>query len=128
MAVLIPHGMTMSSTDEQFTKAMGVRIAHARKAQRLTQQQLADQLGLAQQTIAHYEGGRLRVPASLLSALARKLGTTVDELLDADAGSHGKRGPTPHFQKQIERMSRLPRAKQQILMEMIDAVLAQAGH
>ena len=128
MAVLIQHGMTMSNTDEQFTKAMGARIAQARKTQRLTQQQLADQLGLAQQTIAHYEGGRLRVPASLLSALARKLGITVDELLGDDSGSHGKRGPTPHFQKQIERMSRLPRAKQQILMEMIDAVLGKSGH
>jgi len=120
--------MTMSNTDEHFTKAMGTRIALARKVQRLTQQQLADHLGLAQQTIAHYEAGRLRVPASLLSAMARKLGLTVDELLGDAVGSRGKRGPAPKFEKQIERMSRLPRAKQQLLMEMLDAFLSRADH
>lgn len=108
MAVLIRHGLTMSSTDEQFTKAMGARIAQNRKYQRLTQQQLADQLGLAQQTIAHYEAGRLRVPASLLSALARKLGITVDELLGQEP-EKGKRGPASRLDKQIEYIRKLPK-------------------
>jgi transcriptional regulator with XRE-family HTH domain len=128
MAVLIQAGMTMGLKDEQFAKDMGTRIAKARKAQHLTQQQLADDLGLAQQTIAHYEAGRLRVPASMLSAMSRKLGLTVDELLGDDTGSHGKRGPAPKFVKQIERMNKLPRAKQQLLMEMLDAFLSRADH
>lgn len=127
MAVLLRIGTTMASTDEQFTKAMGARIAQARKAQHLTQQQLADQLGLAQQTIAHYEAGRLRVPASLLSPMARQLVLTVDELL-GDSVSHGKRGPASKFEKHVERMSRLPRAKQQVLLELLDAFLSKADH
>ena len=128
MAVLIRIGTTMGNKDELFTKAMGARIAEARKFQRLTQQQLADHLGLAQQTIAHYEAGRLRVQASMLSALARKLGLTVDELLGEGTGSHGKRGPTAKFEKHIERMNKLPRAKQQVLLEMLDAFLSRVDH
>ena len=50
----------------QFFIDLGKRIAALRKEQRLTQQQLADSLGIAQQTLAHYEGGRIRAPASML--------------------------------------------------------------
>ncbi len=41
-----------------------------------TQQQLADALGVAQQTLAHYEGGRSRLPA-----LAQLLTLSFDELM-----------------------------------------------
>ena len=43
--------------------------------------QLAEQLGVAQQTLAHYEGARLRVPASMLPQLAQILGVPVDVLI-----------------------------------------------
>jgi transcriptional regulator with XRE-family HTH domain len=117
----------VDSHDEQFFKALGARIASARKAQNLTQQQLADQLGIAQQTLAHYEGGRLRFPASTLPKLAQKLGLTVDELLGEEK-TKGKRGPTSRLQQQIERISQLPKTKQHFVMEMLDTVIAQAGH
>ena len=52
--------MTMNTRDEQFFKELGARIAQARKDHGLTQQALAEQLGVAQQTLAHYEVGRAR--------------------------------------------------------------------
>jgi transcriptional regulator with XRE-family HTH domain len=128
MTVLFHGGTTMSKTSEHFTKAMGGRIAQARKAQGLTQQQLADQLDLVQQTIAHYEAGRLRVPASLLAPMARYLGVSVDELLGEETSSHGKRGPAPKLLRQMERISQLPRATQKVVMNMLDGILAQANH
>ena len=93
MAVLIPPRTTVNSKDERFFKSMGTRIAQARKAQGLTQQHIADELGIAQQTLAHYESGRLRLPASMLPPLAQMLALTVDELLGQEK-SKGKRGPT----------------------------------
>jgi hypothetical protein len=39
----------------------------------------------------------------------------------------GKRGPAPVIQRQIERLSRLPKAKQKVVMEMLDGVLNQAN-
>jgi transcriptional regulator with XRE-family HTH domain len=117
----------VNSKDERFFKGLGSRIAQARKDHNLTQQQVADQLGIAQQTLAHYEGGRLRLPASMLPMLAQMLGLTVDELL-GQASPKGKRGPTPRLQQQIDRISQLPKTKQTFVMEMLEMVIAQAGH
>ena len=116
----------MTSNEEQFFKALGERVAQLRREQNLSQQALADQLGIAQQTFAHYEVGRARMPVSLLPELARIFGVAVDELLGLRKGT-GKRGPAPKFQKQLERIAQLPRAKQRVVIEMLDGVLAQAS-
>jgi transcriptional regulator with XRE-family HTH domain len=116
----------MTSNEEQFFKALGERVAQLRREQNLSQQALADQLGIAQQTFAHYEVGRARMPVSLLPELARIFGVAVDELLGLRNGT-GKRGPAPKFQKQLERIAQLPRAKQRVVIEMLDGVLAQAS-
>ena len=63
--------LTMNTRDEQFFKELGARIAQARKDHGLTQNELAEQLGVAQQTLAHYEVGRARMPASMLPTVAR---------------------------------------------------------
>ena len=39
----------------------------------------------------------------------------------------GKRGPTPLLQKQIERLNRLPKAQQKVVMQMLDGVLSQSN-
>lgn len=50
-----------------------VRRAHKARGSRwvgMTQQQLAEQIGVAKQTLAHYEVGRARLPVSMLRLLA----------------------------------------------------------
>lgn len=128
MAVTAANWIPVNSKDERFFEALGARIAQARKDQNPTQQQVADRLGIALQAFAHYEGGRLRLPASLLPLLAQMLGLTVDELLGLNVRPKGKRGPTPRLQQQIDRISHLPKTKQHVVMEMLDAFIAQAGH
>jgi transcriptional regulator with XRE-family HTH domain len=114
----------MTSQDAHFFKALGARIAELRREQGLSQQAVADELGIAQQTYAHYEVGRARLPASLLPQLSRLFGVATDELLGLRSGS-GKRGPAPKYQKQLERISQLPRARQRVVIDMLDGVLAQ---
>ena len=116
----------MTSNDKQFFKALGARLARLRKEQGLSQQTLADEFGVAQQTLAHYEVGRARMPVSLLPMLAQFFGIGVDELLGLENGA-GKRGPAPILQRQIERLSRLPKTKQKVVMEMLEGVLSQAS-
>lgn len=70
--------------------------------------------------------GTATIEASLLPELARIFGVGVDELLGLRNGS-GKRGPTPKFQKQLERIAQFPRAQQRLVMQMLDGVLAQSG-
>lgn len=116
----------MQPKDEQFFKALGARIASARKTHKLTQQQLAEQLGIAQQTLAHYEGARLRLPVSLLPELTRTLGLSCDELLGQNSTRQSKGGPSSKLQQQIEAISQLPKARQRFVSEMLDTVLAQS--
>jgi hypothetical protein len=54
-------------------------------------------------------------------------GVAGDELLGLTGGGSGKRGPAPKLQQQIERLQRLPKAKQKLVMEMLEGVLSQAN-
>lgn len=118
-------GTPVVITDKAFYVALGQRIAEQRKLVGLSQQQLAGKLGIAQQTLAHYEVGRLRVAAALLPPIAKTLGVSLEALL-GEAVKPGKRGPTPKLQEQIARIGALPRSKQRMLMDMIEAALGSA--
>lgn len=113
----------MAADDKPFFKALGTRIARLRKEQGLSQQALADELGIPQQTLAHYEVGRARMSVSLLPELAKFFGITIDDLLGYQQGT-SKRGPTPLMQRQIEQLNRLPKAKQRVVMDMLKGVLS----
>lgn len=93
----------MATTDRRFFTELGARIAQGRKAQGFTQESLAAELGIAQQTLAHYEVGRLRVPASMLPTLARLLALPVEELLGVKPAP-AKRSPVPRLQQHLERI------------------------
>ncbi len=114
----------MTQDEKVFFKALGARIAALRIDNNLTQQQLADALTVSQQVVASYEVGRRRVPVSLLPALARVLGISIEELIGEEVRP-AKRGPAPKLQRQIERIQELPKPKQRFVMEMLDTVLQQ---
>jgi transcriptional regulator with XRE-family HTH domain len=117
----------MTSHEQQFFKALGARIAALRKERGMSQQALADELGIAQQTLAHYEVGRARPPVSLLPQFSRIFAVSVDTLLGGESKRTAKRGPAPKLQRHLERISQLPKTKQRFVMQMLDAVLAQAS-
>jgi transcriptional regulator with XRE-family HTH domain len=119
-ATAVPTSMT--SEERAFFQAMGERIAEARKALGMTQAQLADELGVAQQVVASYEVGRHRVPASFLPRLARTLAIPVEELIGEET-QRSKRGPAPKLLQQVERIQRLPKVQQRFVMQMIDTAL-----
>lgn len=115
-----PHNpsiaMAITTAERDFFVSMGGRIAALRKARNITQVQLAEKLGISQQTLQSYECGRRRVPVSAMPVVAQHLTVSLDELFDAPSQSStksalAKRGP-------------LPRAKQQVVMQMLDGVLA----
>ena len=117
----------MTRDEQDFFRQLGARIAQLRQEAGLSQQALADALEIAQQTYANYECARARPPVSLLPELAERFGISVDELLGVHKNGSAKRGPTPQLQQKIERLSRLPKAKQKVVIEMLDGVLAQTS-
>jgi len=116
---------TVKSKDEQLFKELGTRIAQTRKARSLTQVQLAQRLGIAQQTLAHYEGGRVRLTIDTLLDLAHELNTGVAELIGESSNLPIKPGPASRLQQQAARISQLPRSKQKLACDLLDTVLAQ---
>ena len=119
----------VNTRDAGFFRERRARLAPARKDRGLTQVQLAERLGIAQQTLAHYEVGRARVAADLLPTLAEVLELSLDELLigQPPARPAGKRGPASRLQQQIEAIGQLPKARQRVVSEVLDAMLAQHG-
>lgn len=129
MTITISPSPAVNTKDESFFKELGARVAQARKEHNITQVQLAATLGIAQQTLAHYEGGRLRLPASLLPTLAQELQLPVEDLLGQSsvAKAPAKRGPAPKLLQHLERISALPKPRQRAVMDVIEAMLVQQG-
>ena len=116
---------TMAITDKAYYQALGRRIAERRKVLGITQVQLAEALGVAQQTMAHYEGGTLRVAVALLPPLTRTLDMTLEEVVGEERRStkSGKRGPAPKIQQQLEQIEALPKAKQRAIAQVLESML-----
>ena len=124
--------MTISSDERAFFIAMGERIASLRKARELTQTQLAEALGVTQQTVQAYEAGSRRIPVSALPVVARTLAVSLMELFGeaqdkAQKAGARRRGPAPQWLQHIEAIARLPRSRQQFVAEMLRNVLGEGA-
>jgi hypothetical protein len=60
--------------------------------------------------------------------IAQLFGVSIDELLGLHKNGADKRGPTPQLQKQIERLNRLPKAQQNVVLKMFEGALSQTEH
>jgi transcriptional regulator with XRE-family HTH domain len=116
----------MTENDQTFFKLLGRQIATLRKAQHITQVQLAQFLGISQQYLQAFEAGRRKVPSSMLPKLAQLFGVSLEQLLGMPEPTT-KRGPTPKLQRQIEQLQQLPKTQQRFVMQMLDTVLQQAS-
>ncbi|CAM2198077.1 Helix-turn-helix domain-containing protein [Paraburkholderia kururiensis] len=118
--------MPITTEERDFFIALGERMTQFRKARGITQVQMAEALGVSQQTIQAYEVGRRRIQVSTLPVVARTLSVSLEDLFGESDCSPRKRGPAPKWQKQIEAIAQLPKAKQQFVAQVLDSVLAQA--
>lgn len=71
----------MSQEKEFVPGAMGERISYLRKRKKLTQAQLAEQLGISAQAVSKWESGLSCPDIMTLVPLAQVLGVSTDELL-----------------------------------------------
>ena len=114
----------MTEDDTLFFQTLGQRIATLRKDMNMTQGQLAEYLRISQQHMASFEKGIRKVPSSMLPLLAQLYGISVDELVGLK-DTAAKRGPAPKLQRQMEQISRMPRTKQRLAMDMLEAIIQQ---
>lgn len=64
--------------------AIGSYIAKKRREKNLTQEQLAEQLGVSNKTISKWENGKCMPDYSIIEQLCKKLSVTLSELMDGE--------------------------------------------
>lgn len=117
----------ISDDDRSYFLRLGKRIAQLRNRQALTQTQLAEVLEVSQKSINAFEHGVRRLPVSLLPPLAQALDVSIEDLVaDGAPRKTGKRGPLSKIEQQMDLIRRLPRARQKIIIDMLDGVLSHA--
>ena len=83
---------------------IGKRIAHLRKEKGLTQEELAQHMGISPQAVSKWENDQTCPDISALPKLARLFGVTVDELLEGKEVLPAARVLPPEQQKDIKDM------------------------
>ena len=108
--------------------AFGQRLVALRKAQGLTQVQLADALATTQRVISYYETEAELPPAAAIVPLARLLQVSTDELLGLEPRRPAER-EQPQQQrlwKRFQKMEALPTKDQRAVIRLINS-LAGSG-
>lgn len=106
---------------EQLT-VFGQRLAALRKQAGYTQTELAQELGVSQRMISHYEGHTEYPPAGLLPRLAQLLSVTSDELLGIQPLKK-TRQPDTRLLRRMQQIEKLDAAKKRQVLQMIDTVI-----
>lgn len=112
----------MVKEEEMFYKNLGKNIAKYRKEQNLTQDKLANKIGIKQSILAYYETGKRRPPVSLLFKIANSLYIEIEDLLGIKK-KKGKPGPIPKIQRRLEAIQDLPLNKQKVILELLDSFI-----
>ena len=83
---------------------IGKRIAHLRKEKGLTQEELAQHMGISPQAVSKWENDQTCPDISALPKLAKLFGVTVDELLEGKEALPAVRMLPPEQRKDIKDM------------------------
>ena len=107
----------------------GNRLALVRKEKGYSQEKLAEMLGTTRANIAYYERSAKNPTLDFIQRCADALGVTVADLIaDGEAATADrKRGPKSALERSYEEVSKLPRSKQQEILKVVDALLAQSA-
>jgi transcriptional regulator with XRE-family HTH domain len=104
----------------------GAHLASLRKLAHLTQQQLADKVGVRQATVAAWERSATPPRGEFLVPLAESLRVSLDQLLQRSSAKSSKhRGPASRLEELAEQASRLPKRRQNRIASVLEAMLSQ---
>ncbi|NBB78159.1 MAG: helix-turn-helix domain-containing protein [Verrucomicrobia bacterium] len=104
----------------------GKYLARLRKERGLTQYEFADLLGISRNLVLHYERNCANPTMEFIVKAAKVLDTSTDELIGLSR-SAAKRGPSPKALQIAERISTLPKAKQSIVVSMLEGAIEQVS-
>ena len=103
---------------------LAARLTRLRLESGLTQQDLADQLGITQPNISDYERGILRLHGELILRLAEIFGVSTDEILGLKPRKASSGEPANiRLLKRLKKIEALPPAKQRVVLRSLDTLI-----
>ena len=96
-------------------------LAALRKQKGLTQQQLAEKIGVHVAQVRRYEAGTSQPTLDVIRSLAVALGVSADELLFAE----DERGPSDDLKLQFEAVSRFDPEAKKVVQQVLDSMILQ---
>jgi transcriptional regulator with XRE-family HTH domain len=120
-----PWAMKTGRPSKYERPTFGQRLHELRETAGLTQQQVADKLGMSQRAYSHWERRPVALRPDQLQNLAAALNLPVEELLGN--GEHKKRGagPVGKMRQLFEAASQLPRNQQEKVFAILEPFVAQ---
>ncbi|NQT11584.1 MAG: helix-turn-helix transcriptional regulator [Planctomycetes bacterium] len=104
----------------------GERLHALREQAGLSQQQIAEALGLTQRAYAYWERNPVALRPEQLVKLGEILGVSVEELLNGDGKKSRRGGPTGKMRRVFDEVSALPRSRQQRIVAVVEDMLTAA--
>ena len=101
---------------------VGSRIKQLRKNLELTQQQLADKVGVTYIQIGRYETGKSNASADVLQKIANALNSTTDFLM---SGGNAEQLNDKELLQQFKEVEQLPQEDKYLIKTFIDAFLTK---
>lgn len=103
--------------------SFGSRLARLRKARGLTQEELAQRVGISRRMVVYYEAQSEHIPAGLLPQLAQALKVSADELLGLKSLKVKDPEEGLRLLRKLKRIGELPPRQRRAVMEYAEALL-----
>ncbi len=99
--------------------SISARLIVLRKNKGLTQQEMADKIGLHVNQVRRYEAGNAQPSLEALKKIAVAMSVTIDSLAFAD----NERGPDDELKLQFEAVSRMSPEDRQAIKALLDGMI-----
>ena len=108
----------------------GERLCQLREERGLSQKQVAQRLGIKQQSYAAWERRIVALKPDQLTQLASILEVPVDALVGKSTARARKGGPVGKVRRVFEEVSRLPHHRQRKIIDVVETLIAgqRNGH
>lgn len=94
-----------------------------RKNRGITQELLAEKIGISRKLVTDYETGRLHMNEQMLVRFSLALDVPSDELLGLEDKNLGQDSPSLRFTRRIRELEALPEAKKKVILQLLDDLI-----
>jgi transcriptional regulator with XRE-family HTH domain len=119
----ICYNFFMENNNKLNNETFGKRLSRFRKERGLSQNALAEKIGISQSTFTDYERDILRLHDKLIVKLSKILKISSDELLGIKNNGYKEPLPNLRLMRRLIEIERLPLTQQKALLKNIDMFL-----